>query len=176
MSRKNSCKVMAVLFYIAAAVSFSAALQHDEFEIMKIPELIEASAANDGKRVLIEGELIGDFMRRGDYGWLSLSSGGMAIAVWLRKGEEPPNMMLGRYGIAGDMVQVKGVMHRTCTEHGGDLDIHAESIALIKKGERIAHPVNASRLTVAILLGTGGIGAFAIWRRREATAERMKKR
>ena len=165
-------RIISVLYIILAIATSADALQNGDTGAVKVTRLVEKSAETDGKSVVVVGELIGDFMPRGDHGWLSVSDEGTAISVWVEKGEVPADMILGVYGVMGDKVQVTGIMHRTCAEHGGDLDIHAGSILLIRRGEPVVHPVDSSRLVAAIVLGIGGFWAFALWRRHEANSER----
>jgi len=164
--------VISVSYIILAIATSPAALEQGGTETVKVARLIEESVEADGKRVVIEGELIGDFMPRGDFGWLSGSDEYTAISVWAEKGGVPVDMMLGAYDVKGDKVQVTGTMHRACAQHGGDLDIHAETIILIQRGELVAHPVDSSRLAAAMVLGIGGLWAFVLWRRHEATTEK----
>ena len=163
---------ISVSYIILAIATSPAALEQGGTETVKVARLIEESVEADGKRVAIVGELIGDFMPRGDYGWLSVSEESTAVSVWTEKEKVPADTMLGAYGVEGDRVRVTGIMYRACAEHGGDLDIHAETIILIQRGELVAHPVDSSRLAAAIVLGIGGLWAFVLWRRHEATTEK----
>lgn len=41
---------------------------------------------------------------------------------------------VGRYRVVGDTVFLTGTFHRACAQHGGDMDIHTDTINIIKQG------------------------------------------
>ena len=163
--------VLIVIFTLARAVSVSAGQQFTG-ESVSVAQLIEEAAKHDGKEVLIEGELIGDLMARGDHLWLSLLDKGTAVGVWVDKSKLPPISFLGAYGVQGDTVQIRGIMHRACPEHGGDLDIHAEAVELLKRGGAVSHPINRLKIFAAFTLSIIGLWLVLLWRRRERGAEK----
>jgi hypothetical protein len=58
----------------------------------------------------------------------------------------------GRYGQRGDTIQVTGMFNRACPDHGGDFDIHAERVTLLKRGGPIPHSVTPWKVSAAIAL------------------------
>ncbi|HYG56564.1 MAG TPA: hypothetical protein VD902_00650, partial [Symbiobacteriaceae bacterium] len=38
-----------------------------------VSDLVEQAKAYDGKQVTLQGEVIGDVMRRGEYGWINIT-------------------------------------------------------------------------------------------------------
>ena len=44
-----------------------------------------------------------------------------------------PQVSAGYYQF-GDTIRVKGIFHKNCPEHNGESDIHAQALAVIKKG------------------------------------------
>lgn len=102
-------------------------------------ELIERAKELNGQEVIYEGELIGEVMTRGDYSWLNLNDGQNAIGVWTGNNFLNLISFAGGYNRQGDWLQVQGVFNRACKTHGADLDIHAQSISLIRRGRIIRH-------------------------------------
>ena len=99
-------------------------------------ELIENALAFNGETVTYRGEVIGDILYRGDSAWINVSDGANAIGCYIPASEAEKVEHVGRYRIVGDTVELIGVFHRDCPEHGGDLDIHAGSITVLKKGRK----------------------------------------
>ena len=173
-SGKNFYSIVLIVVFALAGVASASAGQQLTDKSMSVAQLVEESAKNDGKEVMIEGELIGDLMARGDHLWLSLLDKGTAVGVWVEKGKLPSISFLGVYGIQGDTVRITGIMHRACPEHGGDLDIHAEVVELIKRGGTVIHPVNTLKVFAAFALSIAGIWLVSLWRRRERGIEKAE--
>jgi hypothetical protein len=101
---------------------------------IKINDLIEEARAYDGKRVVVEGEVIGHLMRRGNFAWLNINDTTNAVGIWATFDSAKDIKYLGKHAVIGDKVKVEGVFHLKCPGHGGDTDIHAESITIIDRG------------------------------------------
>ncbi len=54
--------------------------------------------------------------------------------------------ILENAGVKGDTVYVKGIFNRACKEHGGDLDIHAYQIKILKRGYEIEEKVDKTKV------------------------------
>jgi len=115
-------------------------------------ELIEKSKQYDLKEVSIQGEIIGDIFIKKDFCWINISDGINAIGIWIPKKMTEQFSHTGDYTHRGDIIQITGRFHRTCSEHIGEIDIHAEDIVFLKKGENISHPVNRARAITALIL------------------------
>lgn len=132
-------------------------------------ELVENMERYDGREVTITGEAVGDIMVRDDYAWItvnddaysikSIEEGGdfaglsnYGIGVWAPRRELEKIHVLGGYKNKGDWVRVTGTFNRACHEHGGDTDIHAESVVVLKAGYPISHPFQYWKLLVVIIL------------------------
>lgn len=131
-------------------------------------ELIGGDAKkHSGKSIEYQGEAIGDVMERGEYGWVNLHDGDNAIGVWA-----PVEMLrkikyAGDYNYAGDIVKVEGVFSQSCKEHGGDIDIHATSLSIVKAGGRVDHPIDGKKAVAAGVLAVLAAVLFAINRYQE---------
>ena len=98
-------------------------------------ELIEHAADYDKTEILFKGEAIGDILWRGAHAWVNLSDGNnSAVGVYMTAESANNITALGAYGQTGDILMVRGVFNRACAEHGGDMDIHAESVEYISRG------------------------------------------
>ena len=115
-------------------------------------ELIERAKELNGQEVLYEGELIGEVMTRGEYSWLNLNDGQNAIGIWAGNNFLNLISFAGDYNHKGDWLQVKGVFSRACQVHGSDLDIHAQSISLIRRGRVVRHKLVPLKPRQAIIL------------------------
>ncbi len=114
-------------------------------------ELIENSKEYDRKEVNYRGEVIGEIMVRGDFAWINVNDGVNAIGIWTPANLVKEIKFTGNYQYRGDRVEVSGMLNRACSEHGGDLDIHAQKIEIFKEGYEIYHPLNRSRLNLALV-------------------------
>jgi aspartyl/asparaginyl-tRNA synthetase len=115
-------------------------------------ELIVNAKQYDGKTVTYQGEAVGDIMRRGDYAWVNLNDGNAAIGVLVKKTDLADITYLGSYRAKGDVVEVVGIFNRSCPEHGGDLDIHAQEIKKIIPGKSYFRQLNMKKLYIGLLL------------------------
>ncbi len=97
-------------------------------------DLIEHAKEYNGKVASFQGEAIGDIMKRGNFAWVNVNDGQNAIGIWLKSDLTKGIKYTGRYKFKGDIIEVKGKFNRACIEHGGDLDIHADNLRVIKPG------------------------------------------
>ena len=108
-------------------------------------ELINNAKQYDGKTVNYRGEVIGEVMVRGDYAWLHVNDGIIAIGIWAPKTMIEDIRYAGDYHKKGDIVEVSGTFHRSCLEHGGDLDIHASEIKKVTSGSPVIQPISRKK-------------------------------
>jgi hypothetical protein len=132
-------------------------------------DLIENALTLDGETVTYTGEVIGDILKRGDHTWLNLSDGSNAIGIWVDTEQLGDVSIPGRYEEHGDEVRITGVFHRACREHGGDMDIHAENLELLRAGASVPVGIPAGRLILAVFLTAADIAVIVRllqkWRR-----------
>lgn len=131
-------------------------------------ELVESARAWDGRTVTFTGEAIGEAMRRGTMAWIHLNDDaymwrnieeGAALggynsghAVWLAAKLAAEIRFFGDFKHEGDVIEVTGVFNAACPEHGGDMDIHAATLRIVRPGHAVGHTVNRSRLVAAALM------------------------
>ena len=134
-----------------------------------IKDLIENMKTYDGKTVTIGGEAIGDLMVRGTHAWFtvdddpysnkSIEAGGelvgmsnISMSVWADKIDTDNIKILGGYKNKGDQVTVTGVFNRACQQHGGDTDIHAFSVEVIRPGHPFGRHLQYWKLFTVLML------------------------
>lgn len=115
-------------------------------------ELIEKAQEYDGQAVVFQGEVVGDIMRRGDFAWINVHDGSNALGIWAKSPLTPAITFTGGYKSTGDIIEAQGTFHRACLEHGGDLDIHADSLNIIKRGQQRAEVLHLGEKKLVFLL------------------------
>lgn len=115
-------------------------------------DLINNAKQYDGKIIDYRGEIIGDIMVRDRYAWININDGQNAIGIWTNKILINDITHKGSYNFKGDVVEVTGKFNRSCPEHAGDLDIHAQSIRKIASGIQIFESLDFSKIKIALML------------------------
>jgi hypothetical protein len=123
--------------------------------------LIDQAKALDMQDVIYSGEVIGDILNAGDHVWLNVSDGSNAIGIWTQSGLASDIQVAGRYSQQGDSIRVSGTFHRACPEHGGDMDLHADTITLIAHGHPVSHDVPAWKVWLAVFLTIAAVACMA---------------
>jgi hypothetical protein len=115
-------------------------------------DLINKAKEYDNKEIAYKGEIIGDMMVRGQYAWVNLNDGINAIGIWANKAMLKDVIYTGNFMSAGDTIEVAGIFHRACLEHGGDLDIHARSIHIISPGYPLSNQIDHNKIKAVFTL------------------------
>ncbi len=157
--KKNFCNFLYAKRYplstniiIFLFIFFSCFLNAQAAPAVSLEELINNAEEYDGKTLTFKGEVIGDIMIRGESAWLNVHDETGAIGVFCPKELVGEIEYQGSYKFRGDVISVKGIFHRFCSEHGGDTDIHAEKITIIEKGEETPHPLDPLKVKASIVL------------------------
>jgi len=119
-------------------------------------ELINQAARYDGKVITYAGEVVGDVMVRGNYAWINVNDSNNAIGIWVDKIKVQDIIYTGNHKARGDWVEITGVFHRACSEHGADLDIHGEAVKKIVPGRPILEEADREKRKIAVTL-LGGL-------------------
>lgn len=164
MIRRTAYGVQRIAFLVLVAVL---ALQ-GVVMAAEVPSrrLIEDGQLYDGRTVTYRGEAVTAVMRRGEYGWVNVNDGENAIGVWCPAALLDRIQHVGDYGTRGDTVEVVGVFNRACREHGGDLDIHADTLTVVKPGYVRRRRVDAQRIRLVAALFLATIAVAVIFRKR----------
>jgi len=118
--------------------------------------------------VSFTGEAIGEAMRRGAMAWIhlnddayglaaegapaALSGANSGIGVWVSAEDAALLSVFADYRHHGDLVEVAGVFNAACPLHGGDMDIHATSLRIVRPGFTMARVIRPARLLAAASL------------------------
>ena len=124
--------------------------------------LIENASAWDGRIISFAGEAVGEAMVRGDHAWLQVNDDAYQVrnledgrplagynsgqAIWVPLELARRVRLFGDYRNEGDAVRVSGEFHAACREHGGDMDIHATGLEIVREGHAVTHRPNIGRL------------------------------
>ena len=119
---------------------------------VSLGELVSTPNKYDGQIVEVRGEIIGEPLKEKDGYWVNISDGQGVVGVFIHSSLGKQDFVGGDYNYRGDEILVKGPFHISCPKHGGDLDIHAEKIQLIKRGEKVYHPFDSTKLFFALIL------------------------
>lgn len=155
-------KKTVISFFFLMAMAFSPLPSWAQDQLISSSTLVEEAKSRDGRTVCFMGEAIGEAMRRGNMCWIHLNDdaymwknieegtklGGYnsGQAIWVRPELAAKIRFYGDYLYDGDVVKVTGIFHAACREHGGDMDIHAVQLEIVRVGYPIAHKVNHRRL------------------------------
>lgn len=139
-------------FFSSPVLSFAQSISSNE--------LITHAKQYDGKSITYSGEAIGEVMPRGGFAWVNINDGGNAIGVWMNAALAKEINWTGTYKSRGDILEIDGIFHRACLEHGGDLDIHAQALRKISGGKIVNHKFNFLKAELIFIL-SGAL--FLIW-------------
>jgi hypothetical protein len=139
-------------------------------------QLVEKPKEYNGKTVTFAGEAIGEVMVRGDYAWIHLNDdaymelnveegaklGGYnsGMAVWIPSPLTKQIDTYGDYKHEGSIAQISGTFNAACKEHGGDMDIHATTLTMIRAGHVVDDPVPPWKAALAAMLVLAAAGLF----------------
>ena len=149
-----------LVLIISAVYCFAGFAQNSTFaQGVSSNDLIDHPAQYDGKIIVFTGEVIGDIMIRQDFAWLNVSDKNNALGVWLKKDLLKGIIYTGNYKNTGDQIEISGVFNRVCSQHGGDMDIHAGAIQKVENGGSIPYvaDLNKRRLSLTLLGIIGGL-------------------
>jgi hypothetical protein len=145
-------KFLKSLIFIVSLVLFIIYSKFSCAQPVSSADLINRAGQYDFKSVVFEGEVIGDIMRRGDYAWVNVFDGENALGIWTRSDLAGEIKYTGGYKSKGDGIEVTGIFHRACPEHGGDLDIHAQGLRRVAQGRNTQEKINPAKIAQALVL------------------------
>ena len=149
MKRLITNIVMTVALLLAVPVLASAA-----DEVLDPAEVVVIDRARDGETIVIEGEAVGDVLRAvGGGSWVNVLGDEVGLGVWMDDDQVAQIEHFGEYHHYGDRIRVTGELNITCAEHGGEFDLHAESVEVVEQGQPREHEL---RIEYA-LVGLAGI-------------------
>lgn len=123
-------------------------------DVVELNQLVENAEAMDGQTVTVTGEAIGEAMERGTHAWVNINDGTNAMGIWMPLDDARRIKIFGDYKHIGDQLQVTGVFNQSCAQHGGDVDIHSDSITVVTAGYATAETVPALKIIIGTILGS----------------------
>ncbi|ETA81219.1 hypothetical protein [Youngiibacter fragilis] len=133
-----------------------------------INDLVENAISLDGEKVTITAEAIGEKMERTGGTWVNVNDGTNSIGVWMDKLSADSIGHFGDYGHKGDTLMITGTFSRACLVHGGEPDIHAETVEITNPGEAIVHRASPAKVIWASILSIAA-APFAIYFLRQSS-------
>ena len=121
-------------------------------------ELIRNAEKYNGETVTYEGEVIGDVMCRGEYGWINVTDVENVIGIWCKREDLEKINFAGSYKTKGDKVRISGIFNRSCSRHQGGLDIHAQELEVVESGREIVHSLNMKKAKLVGILAIAALG------------------
>jgi hypothetical protein len=130
--------------------------------------LVENANAWNGHVVTFTGEAIGEAMARGKMAWIHLNDDAYmwknieegahlegynsGHAVWVSANLAKKIDFFGDFKHEGDVVRIVGTFNAACPQHGGDMDIHAATLDILRVGHPVHHVINSPRAIAAGVL------------------------
>lgn len=157
--RKTLFLFLAVLIISAIEVAVS-----DE----SLNEILSKPQSYDGKTVILTGEVVGIAIKsengyfiqlnQDPYTERSIAEGGrpqgqnVSIAVYVKREMLEKISNFGDFKTKGDIVTVRGKFNLACNLHGGETDIHADELIILKPGYALKHSYNKHLAFVSVIL------------------------
>lgn len=145
-------KSISLVIIIMIIALFPAVCKAESSVITDFGNLVDHAAKYDKKVITVKGEAVGEPMKRGNYTWINIGDGSNAIGIWMKNVDADKVKTFGNDKYRGDTMEVEGIFNRACSEHGGDLDIHAYSVEIQKKGYNNSEPLDKNVVTVSAIL------------------------
>ena len=166
MRRLTPYAVFVAVILFATPLSAHAAVTD---EPLSPAEVVVMGSEMDGSTIVVEGEAIADVLRAmGGGRWLNVLGDEVGLGIWAPEAMLEPIEHLGTYKEDGDIVRVTGTLNMTCPTHGGEFDVHAESIEVVEVGHARPHiPVPARGLVGLAGMIIGGALLFRYRRVRD---------
>lgn len=149
--KNQPSKIIFVLCFLLAIFGLWMTASHAE--IVSVEDLIRYPSLYNREKVEIQGEVVGDIMRRGEYSWINIQDGEYAIGVWVLASLTKDIKFSGSYSAKGAIVSIVGTFNRNCPIHGSDFDIHAESLVIKSNGKFLDRPISDKKIQLILYLG-----------------------
>ncbi|MEX2487044.1 MAG: hypothetical protein WD377_05450 [Nitriliruptoraceae bacterium] len=138
----------------------------------------------DGRDVTFIGEAIGELIRRDGGVWVHVNDDAYALEigpltghrqhagfnsglpVWLPDGLHEQIAGVGRPEQRGDVIAVRGVVHRADPDDGGSLTIRAQSIDVLDESRAVHTPFHGIQAAVAGALAVAAVASLGWARQR----------
>ena len=158
--------VAGLLACLALPAGALGALAEAPTEVLTPAEVVVLGGDADGQRVTVRGEAIGSSLRGGDGGtWVNVGQEGTAIGLWGEEKFAARVQSYGDYHSTGDIVVASGIYNAACDQHGGDRDVHFDSLEVVERGTLIERSVHWWKLLAGVGFAAGAGGLWFRYRR-----------
>ena len=106
----------------------------------------------DKKIVTIEGELVGDIIKKQGGVIVNLKEGHQFIGLYIPYSLASKINYTRKYLTIGDRVRIKGIFNKECPLHFGEQDIHVQELEVVRKGKKLKETVVFPKKITALLL------------------------
>lgn len=144
-------KITAIIACLTVFFVIKLPVHANEFDLNT---LVSNAKDYDQHLVTIQAEVIGEALERGSHTWININDTTNAIGVWAPTEMISQINIYGDYFHTGDVINVQGYFNHSCLEHGGEMDIHAIEIRVVKQGFSRKLPLNPWKFVFAIMLLT----------------------
>lgn len=138
-----------------------------------IATLNAADGYHDSQTVQVRGQAVGDLIADEtdpQRCWVTLQEESdhptAVISVSLTREQATLIDTLGRYGVQGTIIQVRGQYHLDCDEHQGLSDIHADEVTRLDKGKETPVALHPALVAAAIAFLLIGVVLHLVYRHR----------
>ena len=124
------------------------------YQEVSVTSLVSATTRLDGEYVKVTGEVMGQITDPGDgsHVWINIKDKqGAMIGVFVPRSQVADLQYFGGYEQTGDTVEINGVFNISCSEHSGELDVHASSLNITAQGAISSTPASNGRLVFALI-------------------------
>lgn len=155
-----SITLLVTYVVVAPAMAFAGAQ-----DAISPAELIAIDRSLDGSQVTIDGEAIGESLRADEgHRWVNVLGGGIGVGVWMTNEQAETLGVYGDHAHVGDSVRVVGTVNISCTQHGGEFDVHADSIEILEPGFGRTNRPQLWKLGVGLFGLAVGLVEYRLWR------------
>ncbi len=145
-------------------------------------QVVACPLAFDQRDVTFVGEAVGDVLHRSGGAWVQLNDDAYALevgplvghrehsgfnsglSVWLPDGLHEQVSEVGGPATRGDVVLVRGTLHRADPHDGGGITIRAEHLEVLAGSVTVDPPLHTVQVAVALVLAALALAAIA-WAR-----------
>ncbi len=163
-----------IVLLLSIPLLFPSASQAQEVPLTAT-ELITNAVKYDGKEVFLTGEAITERLERGDYCWINVFDGSIAIGVWMDIGMSEKIKNYGTNLIKGDTVEIIGTFFRADPLADGELDVRAKELRIVAPGHPTPESIPLGKLLLMIGLGTMALGFSTEWFITQRRKQKMRR-
>lgn len=146
------CKLYKTIIFTVITVLLTSFTALASEEVVPVSELIDKGKEYNSQILTVKGEAVGELLERGEYSFLNINDGTSAMGIYLKTKDGEMVKYYGNYHNIGDTVRVKGVFNRACKEHGGDMDIHCNSMEIVSNGHGRTHDISKWKINIILVL------------------------